>query len=143
MGDDLHNAAARPARARPYSSACVRASVLALWPALLLVRLTLLLHPQGDLFGLTGLSQGVCPAKNKLEWLPPRPSTKPGEVFRARAPNSMVWYEHLSKAGGTSFCKLAQKNMKRPEVRWLARSLARWLARSLACSLARSLARSS
>jgi len=82
----------------------------------LLVRLTLLMHPQGDLFGLTGLSQGVCPAKNKLEWLPPRPSAKPGEVFRARAPNSMVWYEHLSKAGGTSFCKLAQKNMKRPEV---------------------------
>ena len=56
------------------------------------------------------------PDKNKREWLPPRPSTKPGEVFRARAPNSMVWYEHLSKAGGTSFCKLAQKNMKRPEV---------------------------
>ena len=29
---------------------------------------------------------------------------------------AMVWYEHLSKAGGTSFCKLAMKNMARREV---------------------------
>ena len=29
----------------------------------------------------------------------------------------MVWYEHLSKAGGTSFCMLAGKNMKSKEVR--------------------------
>lgn len=29
---------------------------------------------------------------------------------------AMLWYEHLSKAGGTSFCKLAMKNMPRKEV---------------------------
>ena len=77
-----------------------------------------------DLFKLSQLKQGQCPWKNSkvLEWLPRRPpsSKQASEWFKNRHSNSdhhvVVYYEHLSKAGGTSFCKLAQGNMPKAEV---------------------------
>jgi hypothetical protein len=90
---------------------------------------------EGDVFGLGALSSGRCPlaagsasnsSSDMLNWLPARTSAARAERFRNRGaasvvgantpPGIMVWYEHLSKAGGTSFCKLAMKNMPRKEV---------------------------
>jgi len=75
-----------------------------------------------DFFGLAALERGGCPS-GELKWLPERGPQEPAARFRNRATAGaqggravMVWYEHLSKAGGTSFCKLAGKNMKRKEV---------------------------
>jgi len=78
-----------------------------------------------DVFHLSQLEQGTCPITND-NWLPPQPSDKAAKLFRNRNkptrkhsrqdPIPMLWYEHLSKAGGTSFCKLAIKNMYRSEV---------------------------
>lgn len=76
------------------------------------------LDPEGaDAFGLKELEVGTCPDR-PVEWLPPRPPSTTSAVFRQRVPDrpTMVWYEHLSKAGGTSFCKLARTNMPRKEV---------------------------
>ena len=78
----------------------------------------------GDAFGLKGLEAGQCPAA-PVDWLPARAPPGPAAHFRHRAETkaggrqtkpSLVWYEHLSKAGGTSFCKLAKKNMPRKEI---------------------------
>jgi hypothetical protein len=63
---------------------------------------------QDDIFQVATLMES-CPFINERpDWLPPAPSKKPSDPF--------VWYEHLSKAGGTSFCQLAMRNMPRQEV---------------------------
>ncbi|KAI2492502.1 hypothetical protein MHU86_22042 [Fragilaria crotonensis] len=48
-----------------------------------------------------------CPLKSLPPWLPP--SALSPRVYHR--PSHVIWYEHLSKAGGTSFCKLAQTNL--------------------------------
>ena len=101
-----------------------------------------ILDGSGGPFRLESLREGRCPwtaaemGRNDGEggedppaiaigWLPKRPPSLPSEWFRtrsdggksrARQPPVAVYYEHLSKAGGTSFCKLAQSNMPRIEV---------------------------
>jgi len=81
-----------------------------------------------DVFQLQALERKECPAN--IDWLPVRPQPEAADHFRRRAqiaanhPHggrdtprpALVWYEHLSKAGGTSFCKLAKKNMPRREI---------------------------
>ena len=38
------------------------------------------------------------------------------EAFRRGDEDSFIFYQHLRKAGGTGFCELAKKNMKREEI---------------------------
>lgn len=90
-----------------------------------------------DPFSLRELESGKCPWSTDIavavDWLPPRPansetiaekyrsntkSMKKGRVEKRRQmerydpQNEVVlWYEHMSKAGGTTFCGLAQSNM--------------------------------
>ena len=52
--------------------------------------------------------EGSCPFASPPPWLPPTPPK--------RDSTGLVWYEHVSKAGGTSFCQLAQVNMRKEEV---------------------------
>jgi len=83
---------------------------------------------EDDVFQLSQLEKGNCPS-NMQNWLPPRVSDEAARLFRERnkpqhhnnnpnknKPLPLLWYEHLSKAGGTSFCKLAGTNMFRSEV---------------------------
>ena len=87
-----------------------------------------------DLFSLRELENGKCPWEQTtvIEWLPPRPhnSEELSKTYRRMMQNArkkrgetkeeqynadnevVVWYEHLSKAGGTTFCGLAQSNSK-------------------------------
>ena len=91
----------------------------------------LLEPPNGDAssnadnpFLLPQLRKGQCPWSGDavVQWLPQRPPLQPSEWFRNRGDESSdrpvvaVYYEHLSKAGGTSFCKVAIANMPRIEV---------------------------
>ena len=84
-----------------------------------------------DPFQLQALEQGECPfsqqSSSSIDWLPDRPimSQTAAQWFQnpqasssTSSPSSsvVVYYEHLSKAGGTSFCKLAQSNMAKKEV---------------------------
>mmetsp|Transcript_34341 Transcript_34341/g.100995 ORF Transcript_34341/g.100995 Transcript_34341/m.100995 type:complete len:530 (+) Transcript_34341:61-1650(+) len=85
-----------------------------------------------DPFHLSELRKGQCPwsGDDVIEWLPERPLLQPSEWFRqdndnfaningdkARKHNSVsVYYEHLSKAGGTSFCTMAKANMPKEEI---------------------------
>lgn len=82
-------------------------------------------HP----FMLNSLINGECPWKdnknNVMDWLPKRPSMslQTSEWFKDKNGNNnksshrvLAYYEHLSKAGGTSFCKLAVSNMPKKEV---------------------------
>lgn len=69
---------------------------------------------EGDVFGLTALQAGRCPA-DQPAWLPARPSPNAAALFK-QGGSALLWYDHLSKAGGTSFCKLAQRNMPRKDV---------------------------
>jgi len=75
-----------------------------------------------DIFELSQLELGLCPQRI-YNWLPPQPSGEAAKLFRNRnqpqgnkSPVPLLWYEHLSKAGGTSFCTLAETNMDRSEV---------------------------
>ncbi|KAL3935817.1 MAG: hypothetical protein SGBAC_008741 [Bacillariaceae sp.] len=81
---------------------------------------------QKNPFHLEDLQDGKCPwAKGtQLSWLPTQKSLDAPHLYQKelnakqlRKPNlgtvAAVYYEHLSKAGGTSFCKLAQANMAR------------------------------
>mmetsp|Transcript_3038 Transcript_3038/g.3570 ORF Transcript_3038/g.3570 Transcript_3038/m.3570 type:complete len:514 (+) Transcript_3038:137-1678(+) len=84
-----------------------------------------------DPLDLSLLERGECPnimkGRSRIPWLPQRPSGDAASIYRSRheknrndagdkQPVAVVWYEHLSKAGGTSFCKLAQENMRTQEV---------------------------
>ncbi|EJK52246.1 hypothetical protein THAOC_28507 [Thalassiosira oceanica] len=81
---------------------------------------------ENDPFQLQALEQGECPFPQNasIDWLPERPimSRTAAQWFQNPQPSSsssssvVVYYEHLSKAGGTSFCKLAQSNMAEKEV---------------------------
>lgn len=78
---------------------------------------------EDDMFHLRSLEQGMCPfLANNIEWLPSKTDPIPAKLFRSRHDTdssdatAVIWYEHLSKAGGTSFCKLAQNNMPSNEV---------------------------
>lgn len=80
-------------------------------------------------FQIQKLQDGQCPWKDTsttLSWLPQRLSSQPyswykqevGKTSQSKIDSSSsnnpvvaVYYEHLSKAGGTSFCKLAQSNL--------------------------------
>jgi len=66
---------------------------------------------QEDIFQIKSLLES-CPFtdnNNYPIWVPPLPPPKKKQpVF--------VWYEHISKAGGTSFCKVVGDNMKRSEI---------------------------
>ncbi len=79
-----------------------------------------------DPFSLQELEQGKCPLDlSTAEWLPPRPwnSEELSTIFQsgveklktgreARNEESvLIWYEHISKAGGTTFCGLAKTNL--------------------------------
>mmetsp|Transcript_55253 Transcript_55253/g.165576 ORF Transcript_55253/g.165576 Transcript_55253/m.165576 type:complete len:490 (-) Transcript_55253:2986-4455(-) len=76
----------------------------------------------GDPFHLSSLERGSCPWTGDsdviVDWLPliPKPDLlavfREGKGFRP----VVLWYEHLSKAGGTSFCKLAEANMPKISV---------------------------
>ena len=93
-----------------------------------------------DPFSLRDLEAGKCPWKSSREvdtttvdWLPPRPynseeialayrerseSIKKGKVALTddepydEEKEVVIWYEHISKAGGTTFCGLADSNSK-------------------------------
>eukprot|EP00588_Corethron_pennatum_P020259 CAMPEP_0194327154 /NCGR_PEP_ID=MMETSP0171-20130528/39840_1 /TAXON_ID=218684 /ORGANISM="Corethron pennatum, Strain L29A3" /LENGTH=453 /DNA_ID=CAMNT_0039087001 /DNA_START=10 /DNA_END=1368 /DNA_ORIENTATION=- len=82
-----------------------------------------------DPFRLEALKSGECPSRHWFEevsvvdWLPTRRMPQISQWFKTRNDKNdkehrpvAVYYEHLSKAGGTSFCKLAQSNMPRKEV---------------------------
>lgn len=81
-----------------------------------------------DPFKLETLKSGECPFRDfdgetVVDWLPERTLPQVSQWFKGRnKPNSVdhhpvaVYYEHLSKAGGTSFCKLAGSNMQKNEV---------------------------
>jgi len=82
-----------------------------------------------DPFHLSELRKGQCPwsGDDLIEWLPERPLLKSSEWFRQDNGSSngdkagkhskvAVFYEHLSKAGGTSFCTMAKANMPREEI---------------------------
>lgn len=86
-----------------------------------------------DPFSLRELEQGKCPAGlSTAEWLPPRPwnSAEISAMFRKKAKELqsgrgarsegkvpvLVWYEHMSKAGGTTFCGLARTNLGKDHV---------------------------
>ena len=85
-----------------------------------------------DPFSLRELESGKCPwsTETTVQWLPPRApgSEAISEIYRtnmeALRKGSMkpaktevlIWYEHISKAGGTTFCGLAQSNMLRWQV---------------------------
>mmetsp|Transcript_9673 Transcript_9673/g.12248 ORF Transcript_9673/g.12248 Transcript_9673/m.12248 type:complete len:516 (-) Transcript_9673:319-1866(-) len=92
---------------------------------------------KNDPFQLSILQKGQCPWNKKeqsnsnnivIEWLPKRMLSQTSEWFKSRTSIAhksrynhehrpvAVYYEHLSKAGGTSFCKLAQTNMPKVEV---------------------------
>lgn len=100
-----------------------------------------------DPFSLKSLHNGLCPWPQDQKfsgtifspWLPPRPyeSNEIASAFRAQQQshhhimvekgyrsginnnNVAIWFEHISKAGGTSFCGLARANMKPWQVpRW-------------------------
>ena len=67
-----------------------------------------------DIFQLAALeaaqSKSVfrsCPLASLPPWVPP--SALSPRVYQRSS--QVIWYEHLSKAGGTSFCKLAQTNL--------------------------------
>jgi hypothetical protein len=77
-------------------------------------------------FQLDKLQEGICPwtSFNTIPWLPTKKSPERSRRLQTdenkNAPNKKpsdnqpvvaIYYEHLSKAGGTSFCKLAQSNM--------------------------------
>ncbi|KAK1740152.1 hypothetical protein QTG54_009102 [Skeletonema marinoi] len=79
-----------------------------------------------DPFSLEELEQGHCPSGlNTAEWLPPRPwnSEELSSMFQSKAEELktdkearneetvLIWYEHISKAGGTTFCGLAKTNL--------------------------------
>lgn len=68
-----------------------------------------------DVFQLAALelesSSDACPLSSSPAWLPPAPPT-----LDFRNSTRLLWYEHVSKAGGTSFCKLAQANLRKEEV---------------------------
>jgi len=95
-------------------------------------------HNHGDdPFSLRELENGKCPwsSTEVVDWLPPRPynSESIAKLYRdnmkalkkrgTREPPAYdaenevaIWYEHLSKAGGTTFCGLAVSNMIRSSV---------------------------
>ena len=89
-----------------------------------------------DPFLLSLLESGSCPwsTSTRIDWMPPRPphsadlsskfqslqSTsdkqrpRKQKMRRNKSSNSppvILWYEHISKAGGTTFCALANSNM--------------------------------
>ncbi|KAL7521313.1 hypothetical protein ACHAWX_005987, partial [Stephanocyclus meneghinianus] len=89
-----------------------------------------------DLFSLSLLETGQCPwstssSSSTVEWLPPLPrhsaalsadfrfnnrpavrgSRRNKNILSENTPRVVLWYEHISKAGGTTFCALAQSNM--------------------------------
>lgn len=94
-----------------------------------------------DVFSLQELEQGKCPSNiDTLGWLPPKPwnseeisslyqskvaelkssnKNKKKMMMRGPAANQqqstevILWYEHMSKAGGTTFCGLAKTNLGR------------------------------
>ena len=85
-----------------------------------------------DPFLLQELEQGTCPLGliSTAEWLPPRPwnSDEIASMFQRKVEQlkttgrgammrdeetALVWYEHISKAGGTTFCGLAKTNLGR------------------------------
>jgi hypothetical protein len=49
-------------------------------------------------------------------WFPSEQYVKRKKIVLNATNNLLLWYEHLSKAGGTSFCKLAQMNLKPKQV---------------------------
>jgi hypothetical protein len=82
-----------------------------------------------DPFHLPELRKGQCPwsGDDLIEWLPERPLLQSSEWFRQDNGNAngdnaskhnkvAVYYEHLSKAGGTSFCTMAKANMPKEEI---------------------------
>eukprot|EP00980_Cylindrotheca_fusiformis_P014651 scaffold3987_cov134-Cylindrotheca_fusiformis.AAC.1 len=79
-------------------------------------------------FQLKKLQEGICPwtspsststTMETIPWLPPKTSPERSRILQSNENNKKtppivaIYYEHLSKAGGTSFCKLAQSNMDR------------------------------
>lgn len=80
-----------------------------------------------DPFSLRELEEGKCPSGiTTAKWLPPRPWNsaeissmfqrqlkQPGNrrVAKSDEEKILVWYEHMSKAGGTTFCGLAKTNL--------------------------------
>lgn len=84
-----------------------------------------------DPFSLRQLDNGTCPweTETSVPWLPQRPfnSETIAEIYRKNRKSVKeednkeetevaIWYEHLSKAGGTTFCALAESNMMRWQV---------------------------
>eukprot|EP00980_Cylindrotheca_fusiformis_P014652 scaffold3987_cov134-Cylindrotheca_fusiformis.AAC.2 len=80
-------------------------------------------------FQLDQLQEGKCPEsfEGEIPWLPKRQPSELSERFKAQmsgggqeglstGPVVALYYDHLSKAGGTSFCKLAQTNMPKEQV---------------------------
>jgi len=84
-----------------------------------------------DPFSLKELESGICPT-TQIDWLPARPynsneiATKYKQMMQTHRKGGrrrsqaeqynvedevVIWYEHLSKAGGTTFCGLVNSNM--------------------------------
>ena len=85
--------------------------------------------PLVDPFHFAELRKGQCPwsGDDLIEWLPERPLLQSSEWYRQDNGNAngyktsnhnkvAVYYEHLSKAGGTSFCTMAKANMPKEEI---------------------------
>jgi hypothetical protein len=72
-----------------------------------------------DVFGTNDPLSFTCPVDRyaRIESLPGGTfnSTR-AALFKAGRPESWLFYQHLRKAGGTGFCELARKNMKRSTI---------------------------
>lgn len=59
----------------------------------------------------------VCPeSSGQLVDFPDLVNHQVEEDFKAQKPGAWIFYQHLRKAGGTSFCDLANKNIPRKEI---------------------------
>uniref|UniRef100_A0A7S2GX97 Sulfotransferase domain-containing protein n=1 Tax=Helicotheca tamesis TaxID=374047 RepID=A0A7S2GX97_9STRA len=79
-----------------------------------------------DPFQLEALERGECPhVDSTIDWLPPKIPSDASTLFKIQQSSTDkdssnrkvgVWFEHLSKAGGTSMCNLANANMPKKDV---------------------------
>ena len=83
-----------------------------------------LLAPRDALAALDADPLGVEQVTNASAWRCPAerlltkeitPSREAPRRMREKADGAFLWFDHLSKAGGTSFCKFARKNVGFPQ----------------------------
>ncbi|EGB12907.1 hypothetical protein AURANDRAFT_60941 [Aureococcus anophagefferens] len=65
-----------------------------------------------DVERVSNATAWTCPDRRLLSSSPRRnPSRAAAANLKAAKPGAFVWFDHLSKAGGTSFCEFARRNL--------------------------------